>query len=129
MILPFPRCPFAVAAALIMLPAIAEDGPAVGRLSELSAWHDKMPGSEPSLHLVGKITAPTPCHDAVTELAGEAEGTLRVAVTLVEKEGFCTENLADLEFRYDQPGYSGSATSVEISSASDTQTVPIETVF
>ena len=103
----------------------------VGELSELHAWVDKMPPGPASIHATGKITAPTPCYDAVAEFAGLDKSNppiYLVKVTLRQRPGVCIEVLTNIGFSYVQPNYADNAEKMTISSEQDSKTIPIETV-
>jgi hypothetical protein len=103
----------------------------VGELSDLHAWVDKMPPGPASIHAAGKITAPTPCYDALAEFAGLDKSNppiYLVKVTLRQRPGACIEVLTDIPFSYAQPNYADNAEKMTISSAQDSKTIPIEMV-
>src|SRR5580704_13544253 len=83
-------------------------GTKVGELSDLHAWVDKMPPGPASIHATGKITAPTPCYDALAEFAGLDKSNppiYLVKVTLRQRPGGCIEVLTNIAFSYVQPNY------------------------
>jgi hypothetical protein len=103
----------------------------VGELSELHAWVDKMPPGPASIHATGKITAPTPCYDAVAEFAGLEKSNppiYLVKVTLRQRPGVCIEVLTNIAFSYVQPNYADNAEKMTIFSEQDSKTIPIEMI-
>jgi len=106
-------------------------GMKVGQLSDLHAWINKMPPGPPSIHATGKITAPTPCYDALAEFAGLNKSNppiYRVKVTLRQRPGVCIEVLSDVPFSYAQPNYVDNAEQMTIFSEQDSKTITIEIV-
>jgi hypothetical protein len=135
--MPFRKLPyaFAIGAIILIAPivALAQGGAMkVGELKELSAWVNKMPVGIPSFHVTGKITAPTPCHEVLTEYAGDLKThppVYRVKVSLRSKPGIiCIQKLSDLNFHYLQPNYAGSHGKAQVSSDQDSKDVNIEVV-
>ena len=121
----------AVTAALVLLGSFAHaQATKVGELKSVVAWVNKMPGGPPSLHIVGSITAPTPCYDAIVEYKGETTSTpktYQIIVKLQSKPGVCIQVLSDIGFHYVQPNYSGNADSAQATSDNDAKTAPIGT--
>jgi hypothetical protein len=106
-------------------------GTKVGELSELHAWVDKMPPGPASIHATGKITAPTPCYDALAEFAGLDKSNppiYLVKVTLRQRPGACIDVLSNIAFSYVQPNYADNAEKMSIFSEQDSKTIPIEMV-
>jgi hypothetical protein len=98
----------------------------------LSAWVNKMPGSPPSLHVRGFITAPTPCHTTVTRYEGDSKTNppiYRIKISFVDppKGTICLQTLWPVEFDYDQQNYAGNHASVEIFSDTHSRTKDLET--
>ncbi len=126
---------FATAAALfagISAPPVQAQDAAVGDLSELAAWINRMPGGAPRLHVIGEITAPTPCYDVVAEFAGETAAipsTYRLEVSLRPQDGICIQRVQALEFHFTADDYQGNANEVEVISGDRRETIPIEPVF
>jgi hypothetical protein len=104
----------------------------VGELKDLGAWVNQMPPGPPSINAIGKITAPTPCYEALADYAGDSKSNppiYRVKVTLQLQQPpgvFCIQRLTDIQFRYRQPNYVGTHQMMEIFSDQDSKTIPIE---
>jgi len=106
-------------------------GTKLGELSDLHAWVDKMPPGPASIHATGKITAPTPCYDALAEFAGLDKSNppiYLVKVTLRQRPGACIQVLTNIAFTYVQPNYADNAEKMTIFSEQDSKTIPIEIV-
>jgi hypothetical protein len=123
----------AVAASLLCCPvaAVADDKPAkIGDLDDLMAWVTTMPPGPATLHVIGEVKAPTPCHDAVADYAGDDKSNppvYRLKVTWVARPGMCIQKASDIQFRYTQPNYAGSYKEIEVFTDSDKDAVTIET--
>jgi hypothetical protein len=113
---------------------IVAQGMKVGELKDLYAWVNKMPPGPPSIIAIGRITAPTPCYDALADYAGDSKSNppiYRVKVTLHLQQPpgvMCIQRLTDIQFRYRQPNYVGNHEKMEIFSDQDSKTIPIESV-
>jgi hypothetical protein len=108
-------------------------GTKLGELSDLHAWVDKMPPGPASIHATGKITAPTPCYDALAEFAGLDKSNppiYLVKVTLRQRPGpgACIQVVSNIAFSYSQPNYTDNAEKMTIFSDQDSKTIPIEIV-
>ena len=106
-------------------------GTKLGELSDLHAWVDKMPPGPASIHATGKITAPTPCYDALAEFAGLDKSNppiYLVKVTLRLRPGVCIQVISNVAFSYAQPNYADNAEKMTIFSEQDSKTIPIEIV-
>jgi hypothetical protein len=106
-------------------------GTTLSELYDLHAWVDKMPPGPASIHATGKITAPTPCYDAVVEFAGLDKSNppiYLVKVTLRPRPGVCIQVIANIAFSYAQPNYADNAEKMTIFSDQDSKTIPIEIV-
>jgi hypothetical protein len=125
----------------LTLAALAIAGTCSGALSQdvgtiqadkLAAWVNKMPPGPFSIYVIGTITAPTPCHQAITSYQGDSKSEppiYRVKVTIVEQPGvICIQKISDIDFRYDQPNYVGNHQEMEIFSDADSKTVKIDVV-
>lgn len=102
----------------------------IGDVKEVVAWVNLMPGPgrTPTLHVTGKVTAPTPCHEVLAEFAGLDKSeppVYRIEVTLREGGDLCPDVLTDKEFRYIERNYAGTAATVRVSSDTDSETAPI----
>jgi hypothetical protein len=105
----------------------------VGELKNLAAWITKKHTDPPRLQVTGKITAPTPCYDAVAEHAGDLETNppvYRIQVTLREPPGLegCWAVLHDITFRYMQPNYAGKHKKVQVFYVWELKAVAIRSV-
>src|SRR5580700_3517026 len=92
-------------------------GTKVGEISDLHAWVDKMPPGPASIHAIGKITAPTPCYDALAEFAGLDKSNppiYLVKVTLRQRPGVCIQVISNVAFSYAQPNYADNAEKMTI---------------
>jgi hypothetical protein len=130
-ILNFAAATAAAAFAFIVTGDASAQGMKVGELKDLSAWVNKMPPGPYSLHAAGKITAPTPCYDALAVYAGDDKSNppvYRVKITLLQHPGICIQKLTDISFRYSQPNYVGNDASMTIFSDQDSKTIPIDVV-
>ncbi len=106
-------------------------GTKLGELSDLHAWVDKMPPGPASIHATGKITAPTPCYDALAEFAGLDKSNppiYLVKVTLKQRPDVCIQVISNVAFSYAQPNYADNAETMTIFSEQDSKTIPIEIV-
>ena len=102
----------------------------VGDVKNVVAWVDLMPGPgrTPTLHVTGKVTAPTPCHEVLAEFAGLEKSeppVYLVEVTLREGAGICPQVLTDRDFHYIERNYGGAAKSVRVFSDSESETAKI----
>jgi hypothetical protein len=121
----------AVTFAFIVTGDASAQGMKVGELKDLSAWVNKMPPGPFSLYAIGKITAPTPCYDALAEYAGEDKSNppvYRIKITLRQHPGNCIQKLSDISFRYAQPNYVGNDANMTIFSDQDSKTIAIDVV-
>ncbi|MCB1387125.1 MAG: hypothetical protein KDJ29_20820 [Hyphomicrobiales bacterium] len=106
----------------------------VGELKDVAAWKNIMPGSPPSLHVVGKITAPTPCHDAHACYTGDSKSNppiYNISIELVARPGICIQVLSDIPFHYVEHNYAGTHGQVTVSTSvgsGDSVTVDVQTV-
>jgi hypothetical protein len=106
-------------------------GTSLSELYDLHAWVDKMPPGPASIHATGKITAPTPCYDALAEFAGLDNSNppiYLVKVTLRPRPGVCIQVVSNVAFSYVQPNYADNAEKMTIFSDQDSKTMPIEIV-
>ena len=106
-------------------------GTTLSELYDLHAWIDKMPPGPASIHATGKITAPTPCYDAVAEFAGLDNSNppiYLVKVTLRPRPGVCIQVVSNVAFSYVQPNYADNAEKMTMFSDQDSKTIPIEIV-
>lgn len=102
----------------------------VGDVKEVAAWVNLMPGPgrTPTLHVTGTVTAPTPCHEVVAEVGGldpSQPPVYRVIIRFRQEPGPCPQVPTDKTFRYSERNYAGAATSVQVSSQTDSKTVPL----
>lgn len=102
----------------------------VGDIKEVAAWVNMMPGPgrTPTLHVTGKVTAPTPCHEVLAEFAGietSEPSIYRIEVTFREGAGVCPQVLTDRDFHYIERTYGGAAKTVRVFSGSDSETAKI----
>jgi hypothetical protein len=124
----------AVLAAIIAGMALQQagaQGTKLGELSDLHAWVDKMPPGPASIHATGKITAPTPCYDALAEFAGLDKSNppvYLVKVTLRQRPAVCIQVVSNIAFSYAPPNYVDDAKEMRIFSEQDSKLVSIETV-
>lgn len=103
----------------------------VGKLAHVKAWVDKMPVGKPSLHVVGTIEAPTPCHTATTTHTGDTKKKPPDYLLQVETRaasGNCIQKVHPVSFHHVVTSYAGSHGTVIVSSATDSKTVTIGTV-
>ncbi|WP_428699556.1 hypothetical protein [Stappia sp.] len=105
----------------------------VGDVKDVVAWVNAMPGpgSAPTLHVTGKVTAPTPCYEVLAEFDGFDKSdppVYRVKVTLSERPGLCPQVLTDKEFHYVERNYAGTSKQVRVLSDTDSKTVDIQIV-
>lgn len=127
---------FGVCAAVLLAGAAFSQELNVGAISEPYAWLDKQgPEAGPRLHVIGLVTVRNACFEAVASYAGETKSipsTLLIRVDIVAKDGvMCTQvegQERNVEFRYDDPSYAGSADTVQISTETDKKEVKIEIV-
>lgn len=128
-----------VAIGSLLLPnaTLAQERHKVGTILDdkehpLYAWVNKIPGQPPSLHVIGSIVAPTPCHETVTTYEGDSKSNppvYRIKVSIVEpRAGACPQVISAVAFRYDQPNYAGSHQEVEVFSDTDSKVKGIEVV-
>jgi hypothetical protein len=104
-------------------------GATLSELYDLHAWIDKMPPGPASIHATGKITAPTPCYDAVAEFAGLDKSNppiYLVKVTLRPRPGVCIQVVSNVAFSYVQPNYADNAEKMTMFSDQDSKTITIE---
>jgi hypothetical protein len=104
----------------------------VGELRDVVAWVNRMPGpgARPSLHIVGRIVTATPCHDASAQFTGDSKSNPPLGmfkVTVTQRPGICIQCIAEVPFRYDDPNYSGTYASIEVSSDHDKKTIQVGT--
>ena len=123
---------FGAAPILATFPATSIGQMTVSKLDDVAAWVNKMSGTEPpSLHIVGTITAPTPCHVAVTEHIGDSKteppGYL-LKVMLRETGGFCIQVLSDINFHHIEQNYAENHAIAEVSSDTDNEILDIKVV-
>ncbi|WP_186396102.1 hypothetical protein [Stappia sp. TSB10GB4] len=102
----------------------------VGDVKEVAAWVNLMPGPgrTPTLHVTGTVTAPTPCHEVVAEFGGldpSQPPVYRVRIRFRQEPGLCPQVLTDKAFRHSERNYAGTATTVRVSSDTDSETAPI----
>ena len=105
----------------------------VGDVKDVVAWVNMMPGpnSAPTLHVCGKVTAPTPCYEVDAQFDGLEKSQppiYRVKVTLRQLPGICVQVLSDKEFHYVETNYSANASQVTVLSDTDSETVDIQIV-
>ncbi|WP_417768444.1 hypothetical protein [Stappia sp.] len=105
----------------------------VGDVKDVVAWVNVMPGpgSAPTLHVTGKVTAPSPCHQVLAEFDGFDKSeppVYRVKVVLGEQQGLCPQVLTDKEFHYVERNYAGNSKQLRVLSDTDGKTVDIQTV-
>ena len=111
--------------------ASAQEPMKIGDLKDLIAWANKMLPGPFSLHAKGEVTAPTPCHDAIAEYAGEDKSNppiYRLKVTLIQKPGVCIQRLSDIPFAYTQQNYLGNHQKMEIFTDKDSKIIAIDFV-
>ncbi|MCP4932937.1 MAG: hypothetical protein GY927_01745 [bacterium] len=103
----------------------------VGSLKKLVAWKNTQPGATPSLHVIGKITAPTPCHDAIGVHTGDMKTNppvYQLLISLHAQPGNCIKVLSDVDFHYVEHNYAGIHEEIEVLTDSDKQRVKVTTV-
>lgn len=103
----------------------------VGKLAHVKAWVNRMPVGKPSLHVVGTIEAPTPCHTATTTHTGDTRKNPPDYLLKVETKGApgnCMQKIHPVAFHHVVPNYAGNHGTVIVSSATDSKTVTIGVV-
>ena len=102
--------PLAVAP-LSLVTASAQQAQQVGELHNISAWIDLQPGPDrPTLHIVGSITAPTPCHTVSASYEGDEKSNPPIyllKVSLDAGKGICPQVLTNLSFHHTQDKFAG----------------------
>lgn len=102
----------------------------VGKLAHVKAWVNAMPMGKPSLHVIGTIEAPTPCHKTTTMHAGDSRKNppdylLKVETTTTP--GQCIQKVHPVAFHHVADNYTGNHGTVIVSSGTDSKTVMIAT--
>lgn len=97
---------------------------------QLIAWKNTMPGATPTLHVLGIVQCPTPCHKAYAIHTGhEKSNPPKYLMTLKLEEGssICIQKITYRELEYHQPNYTGNDSHVILTFLDkSTKTVPID---
>jgi hypothetical protein len=123
----------AIAAASIAFFASATAQPdtrEVGQLKDLYAWTDRQPPGPPSFHVIGKITAPTPCQQVVTTHVGPSDPFVyRVRIATLPAPRSCTQEPSDLNFHYQQRNYEGQHDSALVLTDRFSYDIPVHVTY
>jgi hypothetical protein len=106
-------------------------GDKVGVLSDVHAWVNRMPGAQAVLHVMGLITAPTPCHEAIAEeAAGSTATDFRIEVSIKDPPAgsMCIAVLSDIQFRFEKPADAVIPKTATVVSEADSKAVDFEEV-
>jgi hypothetical protein len=103
----------------------------VGDLEKVKAWVDTMPPRPGRLVVIGRVVAPTPCHEAKAVLDAIEKSNppvYVVKVTVHPLPGRCLQVLHAIDFRFVLENYADDARQVRVISEKDSLLVDIEEV-
>lgn len=105
--------------------------PNVGEITKVIAWKNTMGPEPPTLHVIGKIFAPTPCHEVRCVYVGDDKTNPPVYILelrFVAPPARCATVIWEKEFQYEQQNFAGVHQEVEVRSTLVSVRAAIQTV-